>query len=275
MRISTRLLRTPLPIVLAVGLLPGSAAFAASPSASRSVSLPGAAAAASAAPSGGPIRLSPVEDPSFGLSAVVPSDWTNQGHGIYTRAKTADDPSDRTLLALQSAPLSPDALWPTLQQQLGIAAAPLPLGTHDTAALHWVLYHVDVPTPSGTLGVDLGLAEDSGRTFITLLQADQAESSALRDSVFLPVIDAFAPLAAPSPSEAPTYQSLDVTFPGGASDVTLAGTLTLPAGDGPFPGIVLLSGSGAQDRDESLTGVAAIKPFAAFLTRFRRHRRRD
>jgi pimeloyl-ACP methyl ester carboxylesterase len=43
-----------------------------------------------------------------------------------------------------------------------------------------------------------------------------------------------------------------------ADNVTLAGTLTMPSGDGPFPAVVLVSGSGPQDRDESLLG---HKPF--------------
>lgn len=34
--------------------------------------------------------------------------------------------------------------------------------------------------------------------------------------------------------------------------VTLAGTLTLPRGAGPFPAVVMVSGSGAQDRDETM-----------------------
>src|SRR3954454_24051454 len=122
MRSPTRLLSTVVSVVLALGLLPAAVAFTASPSPSLAPSTPPSA-------SSGPIRLSPVEDPSFGLSALVPSDWTNQGHGLYTRASSANDPSDPTLLALQSAPMSPDALWPTLQQQLGLAAAPIPLGT--------------------------------------------------------------------------------------------------------------------------------------------------
>jgi hypothetical protein len=41
--------------------------------------------------------------------------------------------------------------------------------------------------------------------------------------------------------------------------VRLAGTLTLPEGRGPFPAVVLVSGSGPQDRDETLLG---HRPFA-------------
>jgi hypothetical protein len=54
------------------------------------------------------------------------------------------------------------------------------------------------------------------------------------------------------------YRAVDVTFPGGAG-VTIAGTLTIPAGAGPFPAVVLVSGSGPQDRDGSLMG---HRPFA-------------
>ena len=36
--------------------------------------------------------------------------------------------------------------------------------------------------------------------------------------------------------------------------VRLSGTLSLPEGPGPFPAVVLVSGSGAQDRDEALMG---------------------
>ncbi len=55
------------------------------------------------------------------------------------------------------------------------------------------------------------------------------------------------------------YQEEEVTFQN--DDVTLAGTLTLPEGDGPFPALILLSGSGQQDRDESLPTVPDYKPF--------------
>jgi pimeloyl-ACP methyl ester carboxylesterase len=52
------------------------------------------------------------------------------------------------------------------------------------------------------------------------------------------------------------YKIEEVAFQNGT--VNLAGTLTLPQGDGPFPAVLLISGSGLQDRDETLVG---HKPF--------------
>lgn len=49
--------------------------------------------------------------------------------------------------------------------------------------------------------------------------------------------------------------------------VHLAATLTLPAGQGPFPAVVLITGSGPQDRDESLAGHRPFYVLADFLTR--------
>jgi pimeloyl-ACP methyl ester carboxylesterase len=48
------------------------------------------------------------------------------------------------------------------------------------------------------------------------------------------------------------YDSLEVTFPSAESGVTLAGTLLSPKGPGPFTTVVLITGSGAQNRNEEL-----------------------
>ncbi|MCA9489804.1 MAG: alpha/beta fold hydrolase [Myxococcales bacterium] len=63
------------------------------------------------------------------------------------------------------------------------------------------------------------------------------------------------------------YREVAVTFPSETADVTLAGTLTLPAGDGPFPAVALVSGSGPQDRDEALFGHRPFAVLADHLTR--------
>jgi uncharacterized protein len=61
------------------------------------------------------------------------------------------------------------------------------------------------------------------------------------------------------------YRSEDVTYPG--QGVDLAGTLTLPQGPGPFTAVLLLSGSGAQNRDEELFGHKPFLLLADTLTR--------
>ncbi len=48
------------------------------------------------------------------------------------------------------------------------------------------------------------------------------------------------------------YKSEAVTYSNKAGGVTLAGTLTTPSGPGRFPAMILISGSGAQDRDETI-----------------------
>jgi fermentation-respiration switch protein FrsA (DUF1100 family) len=44
-----------------------------------------------------------------------------------------------------------------------------------------------------------------------------------------------------------------------SGDIELAGTVTMPAGAGPYPGAVLISGSGAQNRDEDSPGKGGLK----------------
>jgi len=63
------------------------------------------------------------------------------------------------------------------------------------------------------------------------------------------------------------YKEEEVTFPNGKAKVSLAGTLTVPRGQEPFPAAVLLSGSGPHDRDESLVGHRPFLVLADHLTR--------
>ena len=63
------------------------------------------------------------------------------------------------------------------------------------------------------------------------------------------------------------YEARPVAFDGGAPGVKLAGTLTVPPGAGPFPAVVLISGSGPQDRDETLMGHKPFMLLADTLTR--------
>ncbi len=74
------------------------------------------------------------------------------------------------------------------------------------------------------------------------------------------------PAARPQDPQPPLpYRSEDVGYPSG--DLDLAGTLTLPEGPGPFAAVVMITGSGAQDRDEALAGHRPFLVIADALTR--------
>jgi pimeloyl-ACP methyl ester carboxylesterase len=63
------------------------------------------------------------------------------------------------------------------------------------------------------------------------------------------------------------YKEEELTFPNAKAKISLAGTLTLPSGPGPFPAAILISGSGPHDRDESLVGHRPFLVLADHLTR--------
>ncbi len=69
------------------------------------------------------------------------------------------------------------------------------------------------------------------------------------------------------PKEAPPpYREDEVKFKNG-DEATLAGTLTLPPSGGPFAAVILISGSGPQNRDEEIFGFKPFKILADHLTR--------
>ena len=64
------------------------------------------------------------------------------------------------------------------------------------------------------------------------------------------------------------YRTVEVSYPNrGASGVTLAGTLTVPKGVGRFPVALFITGSGAQDRDETIFGHKLFAVIADALAR--------
>ncbi len=68
---------------------------------------------------------------------------------------------------------------------------------------------------------------------------------------------------APSYVTPGSFRSEEVTV--GAGPLALEGTLTVPNGSGPFPALVLVHGSGPNDRDESVGGVKVFRDLAEGL----------
>ncbi|MEI6754050.1 MAG: acyl-CoA thioester hydrolase/BAAT C-terminal domain-containing protein [Paludibacter sp.] len=63
------------------------------------------------------------------------------------------------------------------------------------------------------------------------------------------------------------YYSEEVIFENTKENISLAGTLTLPTKEGRFPVVVLITGSGPQNRDEELMGHKPFLVITDYLTR--------
>lgn len=165
------------------------------------------------------------------------------------------------------------------QGAVEIPGSPLPIGVH--LAENGTSGTIDIPS-QGLTGVELSAVRVDGDAVsfaVPDIPGDPAfrgtvDGDALRGDLtqsgqtfpFSLTRGTLPPPARPqNPVQPYPYRSEDVTFPSG--DVTLAGTVTTPEGPGPFPAVVMITGSGAQDRDETLAGHKPFLVLADALTR--------
>lgn len=116
--------------------------------------------------------------------------------------------------------------------------------------------------------VRIGVPAVGGRFEGALAEDGQALTGALHQgAAVMPLIltrqaagtaEAAAPARPQTPQPPFPYRAEEVVIDTPTDGVRLAGTLTLPQGEGPFPAVLLITGSGAQDRDETILG---HKPF--------------
>jgi uncharacterized protein len=69
------------------------------------------------------------------------------------------------------------------------------------------------------------------------------------------------------PSKPYPYISEEVTFENKGEGINLAGTLSLPKKEGIFPAVILITGSGPQNRDEEILGHKPFLVLSDFLTK--------
>jgi fermentation-respiration switch protein FrsA (DUF1100 family) len=108
----------------------------------------------------------------------------------------------------------------------------------------------------GTLGQDnviVGTFKQGGQSFPMNLSKEKIEKEKL--------------IRPQEPIIPYSYYSEDITFENKKAGINLAGTLTLPNKDGVFPVVILISGSGPQNRDEELLGHKPFLVLSDYLTK--------
>lgn len=127
----------------------------------------------------------------------------------------------------------------------------------------------DVTFADGTLRFRLKIA---GGSFEGKLAGDTLDGQWSQGGASLPLtlkrVDAIPSSVRPQTPKKPyPYAEEDVVIDRAEAHVRLGGTLTLPKAKGPFPAVVLISGSGAQDRDETIFEHKPFLVLADDLTR--------
>ena len=87
------------------------------------------------------------------------------------------------------------------------------------------------------------------------------------DLVFKRVAEFAKPNRPQEPKPPFSYLSEDVSFAGATAEILMAGTITTPKSEGKFPAVILVSGSGPQNRDEELVGHKPFLVWADALTK--------
>ena len=115
-------------------------------------------------------------------------------------------------------------------------------------------------------------AEEAATRFVGRVSPDGKQMTGTWQSpgFKVPMTLAFSPLPAMNAKNVrltPPYREEEATFSNLTVNTRLAGMLTIPAGPGPFPAVVLLSDAGPQDRDGTVGDFAPLGLLADYLTR--------
>jgi alpha/beta superfamily hydrolase len=105
----------------------------------------------------------------------------------------------------------------------------------------------------GTDGFIIGTFKQSGQSFPMNLSKEKVEKEIIKRPQ--------------EPQKPYSYYTEEVIFANKLAKINLAGTLSLPAKEGVFPAVILITGSGAQNRDEELLGHKPFLVIADYLTK--------
>jgi pimeloyl-ACP methyl ester carboxylesterase len=134
------------------------------------------------------VELEPFIDEQRGFSGVVPVGWEELAPANLARQATALDP---TYFVLEATPGAAADLFANLAGQLRLDPVPEPLASAEVGNFTWDFYRFE--RPGGNVG-DLALAEDGEKAYFVYLVSTPDEHDGLYAQLFLPAVEAMAPL---------------------------------------------------------------------------------
>ena len=132
--------------------------------------------------------LEPFVDVDRGFSGLVPAGWQELEPAVLIRAQNALDP---TSFVLQASDSSAEELFANLIGNLGLDPAPELVANAEIGSFTWDFYSFEI---QGGNVVDLAIAEDGEKGYFVFLVSAPDEQADLYEAVFLPAVEAMAPL---------------------------------------------------------------------------------
>jgi CubicO group peptidase (beta-lactamase class C family) len=140
------------------------------------------------------ITLVPYASEDHGFSGVVPGGWVEVQPGIYLAGPPDDRPKTVLIQCLEGG-ITIDqatAIWVPL---LGLEKLPDSIGIRETVSSTWELHTYEtVDADLGPRKGDIALAETDDGVYLVALITTPEEHKALHDAIFLPAVDALAPV---------------------------------------------------------------------------------
>jgi len=134
------------------------------------------------------LELEPFVDTQRGFRGLIPTGWQELQPANLARGSSA---LDVAYFVLEAQPVTADEMFANLAAQLELDPEMEPVSTAEVGSFAWDFYAFE----RQGYPADLALAEEDGKTYFVFLLSPADEHESLYDELFLPAVEAMAPLS--------------------------------------------------------------------------------